>query len=88
MTSARKPRRIFSSFRGATADLVHDGDVVGRALRTKAGVKPVYVSVGTGITLDEAVKVCLASGAGVRIPEPTRRAHMLVNEVRKRFRPG
>jgi deoxyribonuclease V len=72
--------------RGATAELVHQGETVGRALRTRNGVKPVFVSVGTGMNLDDAVRLCLAMDGGVRIPEPTRRAHILVNEVRRSYR--
>ena len=72
--------------RGATADLVQGTQVVGRALRTKDHVNPVYVSIGTGLTLDDAVAICLATDWGLRIPEPTRRAHMLVNEVRRATR--
>jgi deoxyribonuclease V len=74
--------------RGAAADLVDKGEVVGKALRTKDGVEPVYVSIGTGLTLSDAVSICLACDGGVRIPEPTRRAHILVNEVRRAFRRG
>lgn len=69
--------------RGAAADLVDRGEVVGRALRTRDDTKPVYVSVGTGLGLADAVEICLATSGGVRIPEPTRRAHLLVNELRR-----
>ena len=44
--------------RGAWSDLVMgEGEIVGRALRTQTGVKPVFVSVGQAITLDEATKL-------------------------------
>lgn len=59
--------------RGASTDLVDDGEVVGRALRTRTGVKPVFVSVGHRIDLDracvEVLRLC-----SVRLPETTRRA--------------
>ena len=35
-----------SEERGATADLMHKGDVIGVALRSRVGVKPLYISVG------------------------------------------
>ncbi|WP_433270253.1 endonuclease V [Actinosynnema sp. CS-041913] len=65
-----------SDERGATTDLVEDGEVVGRALRTRAGVKPVFVSVGHRIDLDracaEVLRLCVT-----RLPETTRRADAL-----------
>ncbi len=65
------------SARGSRAPLVHRGEVVGVALRTRAGVQPVYVSVGHRITLAEAVDLTLCCAPRYRIPEPTRRAHTL-----------
>jgi deoxyribonuclease V len=69
--------------RGATAPLEHRGEVVGMALRLRAGVKPVYVSPGHLMDLDTAVAVVLALDAGFREPETTRRAHRLVNRLRR-----
>jgi deoxyribonuclease V len=42
--------------KGSATDLVHRGEVVGRAVRTRERVSPVYVSVGNGIDLDSAVE--------------------------------
>ncbi|MDP9352716.1 MAG: endonuclease V, partial [Chloroflexota bacterium] len=63
--------------RGETAPLVHRGEVVGSAVRTRSGVSPVYVSVGHLITLPEAESLVLRLSPRWRIPEPTRRAHSL-----------
>jgi deoxyribonuclease V len=60
--------------RGATADLQDGPDVIGRALRTRDGVKPVYVSIGHRVDLDTACALTLALSAGYRQPETTRRA--------------
>src|SRR5262249_12948151 len=68
---------------GARADLVDRGEVVGAAVRTKRNVQPVYVSAGHRIDLDSAVRVVLAGAAGYRVPEPTRQAHLYVNELRR-----
>nr|WP_245996961.1 endonuclease V [Nocardia pseudobrasiliensis] len=63
--------------RGASADITLDGEVVGRALRTRDGVKPVYVSVGHRIDLDTACAEVLALTPKYRQPETTRRADHL-----------
>jgi deoxyribonuclease V len=70
--------------RGSTAELVHRGEVVGMAVRTRAGVKPVYVSPGHRMDLQTAVRLVLQVSPRFREPETTRRAHQLVNERRKR----
>lgn len=58
-------------------------EVIGAALRTKHKVKPMIISPGHLITLDEAVQIVLESGRGYRLPEPTRLAHNLVNQARR-----
>ncbi|GGP40695.1 endonuclease V [Saccharothrix coeruleofusca] len=63
--------------RGASTDLVDGGEVVGRALRTRAGVKPVFVSVGHLVDLDRACAEVLRLCADFRLPETTRRADAL-----------
>jgi deoxyribonuclease V len=68
---------------GSTADLVDRGEVVGQAVRTKDGVNPVYVSAGHKIDLTSAVRWALAGSRGYRIPEPTRQAHIHVNDLRR-----
>jgi deoxyribonuclease V len=69
--------------RGSTAPLVDRGEVVGMAVRTRANVRPVYVSVGHLMDLPTAVSIVLSMTAGYREPETTRRAHRLVNELRR-----
>lgn len=63
--------------RGAAADLVYEGDVVGRVLRTQDGVKPVFVSVGHRFDLDAACELVLALTPRYRLPETTRAADHL-----------
>lgn len=61
---------------GSYADLLDGGEVIGAALRTRAGVKPVYVSIGHRIDLPAAIHWVLACCRGYRLPEPTRLAHL------------
>jgi deoxyribonuclease V len=70
---------------GATSNLVDPktGDVIGAYVRTKERCKPIIVSPGHRANLEGAVRLVLDSTRGYRIPEPTRRAHELVNRYRK-----
>lgn len=66
--------------KGDRAPLVDRGEVVGVALRTRVNVKPVYVSVGHRMTLDDAIALTLACTTRYKLPEPTRLAHKLSRE--------
>jgi deoxyribonuclease V len=61
---------------GCWSKLVDSGEVIGAAVRTKDGVKPIFVSVGHRVDLPAAIKWSLACCKGYRIPEPLRLAHM------------
>ena len=69
---------------GSTAAMLHRDEVVGVALRTRAGVKPVYVSVGHRVDLDSAVALAMACVTRYRIPEPTRLADIEVARLKAR----
>lgn len=60
-----------------------DREIVGAALRTRDGVKPVFVSVGNRTDLDTAVMIALECSRGLRIPEPTRLADKYVGLLKK-----
>ena len=60
---------------GSVAPLVHRGEVVGMVLRTRAGVAPVFVSVGHRVTLDAAVEIVRLAATRTKLPEPSRLAH-------------
>ncbi len=68
--------------KGSWTPLYDDGEVVGRLLRTKARVRPLYISAGHKIDLQSAAEVVLHCCRGYRLPEPTRQAHLLSNRVR------
>ncbi|AJP04860.1 endonuclease V [Streptomyces leeuwenhoekii] len=63
--------------RGSTSPLLAGAEEVGRALRTRDGVKPVFVSVGHRVGLGNACAHTLALTPAYRLPETTRRADAL-----------
>jgi len=60
--------------RGSYSLVEDKGQIIGAALRTREGTKPVFVSCGHKICLDSAIRFTLAVSR-YRIPEPTRQAH-------------
>jgi len=64
-----------ASEKGAWQPLLDKGQVVGAALRTRANVQPMYISIGHRVDLAIAVQWALACCGRYRIPEPTRLAH-------------
>jgi deoxyribonuclease V len=68
--------------RGSASDLRDGGELVGRVVRTRDGVAPLFVSVGHKISLDDAVALVLECAPRYRLPETTRQAHTLVNQLR------
>jgi deoxyribonuclease V len=63
--------------RGDWTPLVDNDEIVGRALRTQDGVKPVFVSIGHKIDLDTATDLVLTLSPKYRLPETTRAADQL-----------
>jgi len=70
--------------KGSYAPLWYKEQMVGAVLRTRRGVKPLFISPGNRITLDESVKIVLECCSKYRMPEPTRQAHLLVSGLRRR----
>jgi deoxyribonuclease V len=68
---------------GAVTPLIEKGEIIGHVVRSKTGVKPLFVSVGHRIDLASAVRLVLRTCNGYRIPEPTRQAHLYVNQLRR-----
>lgn len=63
-------------------DKYNKEEIIGAALRTKTKVKPVFVSPGHLITLEESIELVQSSVRKHRLPEETRLAHNTVNEYR------
>jgi len=74
--------------KGDTADLVYREKVVGKVVRTRARVSPVYVSVGNRIDLASSVDLVLRCCTRYRLPETTRQAHNAANRLRRGEDPG
>lgn len=66
--------------RGAHVDLIDRGEVIGAILRTRAGTKPVYISVGHLADLPTAVECVMRCTGKYRLPEPIRAAHNAAGE--------
>ena len=63
-------------------DRLNKDEIIGAALRTKRGVKPMFISPGHLITLEESLQIVKSCIRKHRLPEPTRFAHNTVNEYR------
>jgi deoxyribonuclease V len=57
-------------------------ETIGAVVRTRANVKPVFVSVGNKCRLKDAIEIVLACTTRYRLPEPTRLAHQLVGKLK------
>jgi deoxyribonuclease V len=69
--------------RGSHIPLVDHGETIGAVVRTRSGVKPVFVSIGHRMDLKTSIDVVLACCKGYRLPETTRKAHRLAEECKK-----
>ena len=69
--------------RGAHTQLRDGGEVIGEVVRTRSGVKPVFVSVGHRVCLETARRSVLRLAVRYRLPAPVRAAHREVNRLRR-----
>ena len=65
--------------RGAWTPLRMDDEVIGAVLRTRPGVKPLYISPGHRISLDTTIQYVMNCCTRYRLPETTRHAHRLAS---------
>ena len=60
---------------GSWTPLVDRAETVGAVLRTRAGVRPLFISIGHKVDMEAAMRWVLTCCRGYRLPEPTRWAH-------------
>jgi deoxyribonuclease V len=65
--------------RGSWQPLLHRGETIGAVLRTRTGVKPVYVSSGHRVSLPTAIDYVMRCTPKYRLPETTRWADKLAS---------
>ena len=68
--------------RGSYTNIMDKGEIIGAAVRTKDGVKPVFVSIGHRVDLAVSIQLVLACCKGYRIPEPLRLAHLIAGGMK------
>lgn len=68
---------------GSESRLQDRGEEIGALLRTRARANPLWISIGHRISLPTALRWVRATGAGRRLPEPTRLAHEAAGMVRR-----
>jgi deoxyribonuclease V len=64
------------------------GETIGAVLRTRDGVRPVYVSQGNRVSLPTTMRLTLQVSSGYRIPRPTRDADEFASEIKKKLLAG
>ena len=74
--------------KGDQVPLLVDGEELGALLTTRDQVKPLYISPGHRIDLANAIPLVLSCTPRYRLPEPTRLAHQLTNQLRLQARAG
>jgi deoxyribonuclease V len=67
------------------APITDKGEVIGVALVTRSGRKPIYVSIGHRLSLEKAINIVIDCTRNYRIPEPIRRAHILAGEEKRKL---
>lgn len=73
---------------GSWTELIYRNKLIGAVVRTRDRVKPLFVSPGYKIMLDEAIEWVLRACTKYRIPEPIRRSHIAVNQSRTNYEKG
>ncbi len=65
--------------RGEWVTLEDKNDIIGAVLRSRQGVKPIYISPGHKLCLKSAIEYVMACTGRYKLPETTRWAHRLAS---------
>ncbi len=68
--------------RGSSAPLRNGDEVIGSVLRTRDGVRPLFVSIGHGVSLRQCETLVLQLCTRYRLPDLAREAHRRVTLLR------
>jgi deoxyribonuclease V len=71
--------------KGASSPLIFGEETVGAVVRTRQGTRPVFVSPGHLVALNEAVAIVLRCALKFRIPEPLRAADALARKIARQY---
>jgi deoxyribonuclease V len=83
--------RVLPQKAGSWTPLIDEkarGERIGAVLRTRTGVKPIYVSQGHRVSLETSIRLTLAVADGYRIPRPTRDADHFAGEIKRKILAG
>lgn len=65
--------------KGAWRPLLDKGECIGAVLRTRVNTRPLFISVGHRIGLEQAIHIVMHCSPRYRLPETTRAAHRLAS---------
>jgi deoxyribonuclease V len=71
--------------RGSRTALKYNGKTVGAVLRTRESTRPLFVSPGHRVDVDDSIRIVLGCASGYRITEPVRCADLLTKKLKQRF---
>lgn len=69
--------------KGATSDLMDEGEKVGLVLRSRTNVNPVYISPGHKLSFKNTYDILMQVLTKYKLPKTTRLAHRWANKLRK-----
>ncbi|MDX1638417.1 MAG: deoxyribonuclease V [Balneolaceae bacterium] len=69
--------------KGAYSELRENGEQIGIVLRSRSNVNPIFISPGHRVTFEDTYRVIMQALGTYKLPETTRQAHRLVNELRR-----
>ena len=68
---------------GSTSALSDAKETIGMVVRSRTGVRPIFVSIGHRVSLQTSVRLALACCDGYRIPKPLRQADQWVKQLKR-----